>query len=144
MHRNCCICHVKLFKKSVSDHCSVDFLGKGRVFNLKSLVRVSTLLYTSPEKGAVISKIQNLDPPTILGDEQTFNNKIESMIVKEILNDEMDPTDFDGDNDDNSVSDIPFGNAAEILNLKKMILVRTFRNYSKQILALITNLLLRT
>ena len=47
------------------------------------------------------------------------------MIVKEILNDEMHPTDFDDDNDGNSVSDIPFGNVAEKLNLKKMILVRT-------------------
>ena len=47
MHRNCCVCHVKLFKKSVSDHYSMDFLGKGRVFELESLFRVSTLLYTS-------------------------------------------------------------------------------------------------
>ena len=31
-HRNCFVCHVKLFVKSVSDHYSVDFLGKGRVF----------------------------------------------------------------------------------------------------------------
>ena len=31
-HRNCCVCHVKLFVKSVSDHYSVDFLGKGSVF----------------------------------------------------------------------------------------------------------------
>ena len=30
-HRNCCVCHVKLFKKSVSDYYSVDFLGKGSV-----------------------------------------------------------------------------------------------------------------
>ena len=42
-----CVCHLKLFKKSVSDHCSVDFLRKGRVFKLESLFRVSTLLYTS-------------------------------------------------------------------------------------------------
>ena len=47
MHRNCCVCHVKLFKKSVSDHYSVDFLGKERVFKLESLFRVSTLPYTS-------------------------------------------------------------------------------------------------
>ena len=39
------------------------------------------------KKGAVISKIQNLDPPTIVGDKPTINNKIESIIVKEILND---------------------------------------------------------
>ena len=30
-HRNC-VCHLKLFIKSLSDHYSVDFLGKGRVF----------------------------------------------------------------------------------------------------------------
>ena len=33
VHRNCCVCHLKLFKKSVSDHYSVDFLVKGRVLN---------------------------------------------------------------------------------------------------------------
>ena len=43
MHRNCFVCHVKLYKKSVSDHFSVDFLGKRRVFKLESLFRVSTL-----------------------------------------------------------------------------------------------------
>ena len=49
MYRNCCVCHVKLFKKSVSDHYSVDFLKKGRVFKFKleSLFKVSTLLCTS-------------------------------------------------------------------------------------------------
>ena len=31
LHRNCCVCYVKLSIKSVSDHYSVDFLGKGRV-----------------------------------------------------------------------------------------------------------------
>ena len=30
-HRNCCVCNVTLFIKSVSDHYSVDFLGKGSV-----------------------------------------------------------------------------------------------------------------
>ena len=30
VHRNCCVCHVKLFIKSVSDNYSVDVLGKGR------------------------------------------------------------------------------------------------------------------
>ena len=40
LERNCCICHVKLLKKSVSDHYPVDFLGKGRVFKIESLVRV--------------------------------------------------------------------------------------------------------
>ena len=34
MHRSCCVCHAKLFIKSVSDHFSVDFLGKGECFNL--------------------------------------------------------------------------------------------------------------
>ena len=43
-HRNCCVCHVKLSIKSVSDHYSVDFLGKGRVFKFESLFRVSALL----------------------------------------------------------------------------------------------------
>ena len=31
-HRNCCVCNVTLFIKLVSDHYSVNFLGKGRVF----------------------------------------------------------------------------------------------------------------
>ena len=44
-HRNCCVCNVILFIKSVSDHCSVDFLGKGGVFSFESLFRVSALLY---------------------------------------------------------------------------------------------------
>ena len=35
------------------------------------------------KKGAVISGIQHLDPPTIVGDEPTFNNKISSIIVNE-------------------------------------------------------------
>ena len=46
MHRNCCVCHAKLFKKSVSDHDSVDFFGKRKVLKVESLFRVSTLLYT--------------------------------------------------------------------------------------------------
>ena len=33
-------------------------------------------------KGAVISEIQNIDPPTTVGDEPTFNNKTESIFVK--------------------------------------------------------------
>ena len=44
---NCCVFHVKLFKKAVSGHYSVDFLGKWRVFQLESLFRVCTLLYPS-------------------------------------------------------------------------------------------------
>ena len=43
VHRNCCVCHVKLFRKSISDHYSVDFLAEGRVFKLASLFRMSTL-----------------------------------------------------------------------------------------------------
>ena len=31
-HRNCCVCNVTLFIKSVYHHYSVDFLGKVRVF----------------------------------------------------------------------------------------------------------------
>ena len=30
-HRNCCVCNVTLFIKSVSDHYSVDFFRKGSV-----------------------------------------------------------------------------------------------------------------
>ena len=56
----------------------------------------------------------------------------------------MQPIDFDDDNDDNNVSDIPFPKVAKKLNLKKIIFVRTSKNYFKQILALITNLLLIT
>ena len=56
------------------------------------------------KKGAVISEIQNLDPPTIAGDEPTFNNKIESIIVKKMLNVLMHPTDFDDDDDNNKSS----------------------------------------
>ena len=47
LHRNCCVCYVKLSIKSVSDHYSADFVGKGRVSYCESLFRVSTLLYTS-------------------------------------------------------------------------------------------------
>ena len=70
-------------------------------------------------KGAVISEIQNPDPPTIVGDEPTFNNKIESIIGKEILNDEMHPTDFDDDDDDKNVSDIPLAKGAEKIEPEK-------------------------
>ena len=42
---NCGVCHVKLFIKSVFDHYSVDFLGKGKVFQFDSLFRVSALLH---------------------------------------------------------------------------------------------------
>ena len=40
------------------------------------------------KKGVVINEIQNFDPPTIVGDERTINNKIGSIAVKEIINDE--------------------------------------------------------
>ena len=46
--RICSVCHVKLFIKSLYDHYSVDFLGKGWLFLFEWLFRVSTLLYTSP------------------------------------------------------------------------------------------------
>ena len=53
------------------------------------------------KNGAVFREIQYLDPPTIAGDEPTFRNKIKSIIVNEILNEEMHPTDLDDANDDN-------------------------------------------
>ena len=66
------------------------------------------------KKGAVISKIKNFDPPAIIGDEQTINNKIESIIVKEFLNNEKPSTDTGNDNDDNNnLSDIPLAKVAE-------------------------------
>ena len=65
------------------------------------------------KKEAVIIKIQNLDPPTIIGDEPTINNIIESTIVKQILNDEKPPTDVDNDDNNNDVSDIPLAKVAE-------------------------------
>ena len=43
MHRNCCVCFVKLFQKSVSDHFSVDFLEKGRVLRFYLPFREFTL-----------------------------------------------------------------------------------------------------
>ena len=67
----------------------------------------------------VISEIQNLGPPTLVGDETIFNNKIASIIVKEILNDEMHPTDFVDDDDNNNVSDIPLPKVAEKIKPEK-------------------------
>ena len=58
------------------------------------------------KKDVVISEIKNV------GNEPTINNKIESVIVKEILNDEKHPTDVDEDGD-NNVSDIPLAKVAE-------------------------------
>lgn len=62
-----------------------------------------------PKKGAIISEIPNLNSPTIVGDELTMN-KIESIVVKENLNNEKHPTDVDNDND---ISDIPLAKLAE-------------------------------
>ena len=64
------------------------------------------------KKGAVIRKIKNLDPPTIAGSKRTINNKIESIIVKEILNDGK-PTTVVGNDDNGNFSDIPFAKVAE-------------------------------
>ena len=47
VHTNFCVYHVKLFKKSVSGHYSVDFLGKMKLCKLESLFKVYTILYTS-------------------------------------------------------------------------------------------------
>ena len=66
------------------------------------------------KKGPVISEIQNFNPPAIVGDEPTINNKIGSIIVKEILNDEKHPTDVDHDGD-NGVSYILLAKVAEKL-----------------------------
>ena len=52
------------------------------------------------KKDAIISEIQNLDPPIILDDEPTIDNKIAIIIVKETLNDEKHPTDVDDNNRD--------------------------------------------
>ena len=46
------------------------------------------------KKGAIIGAIQNLNHPIVVSDEPTFDNKIESSIVKETLNDEKHPIDF--------------------------------------------------
>ena len=67
------------------------------------------LIFICQKKGAVISEIQNLNSPTIVGDELTMN-KIESIVVKENLNNEKHPTDVDNDND---VSDIPLAKVTE-------------------------------
>ena len=64
------------------------------------------------KKGVVINEIQNFDPPTIVGDERTINNKIGSIAVKEIINDEKHPTDVDDDGG-NKISNIPLAKVAE-------------------------------
>ena len=95
---------------SISDHSiklkfdAIKELNK----NINDLINTNIHMQ---KKRAIISEIQNLDPPTIVGDEPTINNKIESILVKEILNDEKPPTDVDGDED--VVSDIPLVKVAE-------------------------------
>ena len=101
---------------------------------------IDTNIYVQ-KKGAVISEIQNLDPPTIVGDKPTINNKIESIIVKEILNDEQPPTVVGSDNVDNGVSDIPLVKVAEKIEPE---IVNFGEDNFKQIFLLITNLLLIT
>ena len=120
---------------SISDHSIV--LKFGAIKKLSNNVNdlINSNIYMQ-KKGAVISEIQNLNPPTVVGDKPTCNNKFESIIVKETLNDEKHPIDFDNDDNDKNISDIPLENVAEKLNLKKLILVRTFKNYFKQIFAL--------
>ena len=97
---------------SISDHSIV--LKFGAIKKLSNNVNdlINSNIYMQ-KKGAVISEIQNLNPPTVVGDEPTCNNKIESIIVKEILNDEKHSIDFDNDGNDNNISDIPLVNVAE-------------------------------
>ena len=71
------------------------------------------------KKEVLISEIQNLNPPTVASDELTFNNKIESIIVKEILNDKKHLTDFNADDEDNNVSDIHLAKVAEKIEPEK-------------------------
>ena len=66
------------------------------------------------KKGAVISEVQNLDPPVTVDYEPTINSEIESIIVKRSLNDEKPPTDVgNGDDNRNDISDIPLAKVAE-------------------------------
>ena len=71
------------------------------------------------KKEVLISEVQNLNPPTVASDELTFNNKIESIIVKEILNDKKHLTDFNDDDEDNNVSDIHLAKVAEKIESEK-------------------------
>ena len=71
------------------------------------------------KKEVLISEVQNLNPPTVASDELTFNNKIESIIVKEILNDKKHLTDFNADDEDNNVSDIHLAKVAEKIEPEK-------------------------
>ena len=66
------------------------------------------------KKGAVISEVQNLNPPVTVNYEPTINSEIESIIVKRSLNDEKPPTDVgNGDDNRNDISDIPLAKVAE-------------------------------
>ena len=71
------------------------------------------------KKEVLISEVQNLNPPTVASDELTFTNKIESIIVKEILNDKKHLTDFNDDDEDNNVSDIHLAKVAEKIEPEK-------------------------
>ena len=104
---------------SISDHSIVLKFGaiKKLSNNVNDLINSN---FHMQKKGAVISEIQNLNPPTVVGDEPTCNNKIESIIVKEILNDEKDPIDFDNDDNDNNISDIPHVKVPEKIELEKV------------------------
>ena len=52
MHGNCCVCHVKLFKQSVCNHYSVDFLVNivirllGQVYHFSLLISYPCSLVT--------------------------------------------------------------------------------------------------
>ena len=66
-------------------------------------------------ENAEIQKLQNFfDPPTVVGDELTIDNKIESRIVKEILKDEKPPSDVDN-------SDIPIAKTTEEIKQENII-----------------------
>ena len=71
------------------------------------------------KKEVLISEVQNRNPPTVASDELTFTNKIESIIVKEILNDKKHLTDFNDDDEDNDVSDIHPAKVAEKIEPEK-------------------------
>ena len=78
--------------------------------NINQLMEIN--IHTE-KKSDAIEKAQNLSSPTIAGDEPTINNKIESILVKEILNDEKPPIDVDDSDDDVDVSNILLAKVAE-------------------------------
>ena len=58
-------------------------------------------------ENAEIEKLQNFfDPPAVVSDELTINNKIESATVKDVLKDKKSPSDVDD-------SDIPIVKTTE-------------------------------